>query len=72
MAWNYKLTKKQIEALKFLEENGGEVNQELADKKIHWRTQDSLYLKLLTDNIATGRGLKMKLNKRGHDALNAL
>ena len=70
MERNYKLTSKQTEALKFLKRYEGEVSQEIADKNIHWRTQHSLYVKLLTSNWANGKGGIMRLNKRGYAALN--
>jgi hypothetical protein len=72
MSWDYKLTKKEIEALIFLKDNNGEIIQEIADEKIHWRVQHNLYVKLLTDNIISGKGCKILLTKRGYDALNDL
>lgn len=72
MNWDYKLTEKQIDALKYLKEMGGELLQSVADKKIHWLVQHNLYVKLLTSNVAVGGECKMILWKRGYEALEAL
>ncbi|HDZ04848.1 hypothetical protein LCGC14_0370860 [marine sediment metagenome] len=66
--WCNTLTNKQAYALKLLI-GKKEMRQEYFEKTIHWKTQESLRVKGLISDYATGHGLYIRIVPDGEKAL---